>query len=171
MAELEHSYKGTEWKNHKYIKKENGRYVYPTKTTADTGKSGRKVKKKKSAYNKNVLNTATSLASVGSDVISRLINKRTKNTPLNDGSYHNRYATMANNSLTKKYLQKVKDLGIEGRNNITSEQRNALYDEAYKQVRSDYNFEAITPADRERTIEEREKKRIENSRTRDKSRR
>lgn len=26
---LEHSYKGTEWKNHKYIKKENGRYYYP----------------------------------------------------------------------------------------------------------------------------------------------
>lgn len=25
---LEHSYKGTEWKNHKYIKKENGRYYY-----------------------------------------------------------------------------------------------------------------------------------------------
>ena len=26
---LEHSYKGTEWKDHKYIKKENGRYYYP----------------------------------------------------------------------------------------------------------------------------------------------
>lgn len=27
---LMHSPKGTTWKNHKYIKKENGRYIYPT---------------------------------------------------------------------------------------------------------------------------------------------
>lgn len=30
---LEHSYKGTEWKDHKYIKKENGRYYYPDEKT------------------------------------------------------------------------------------------------------------------------------------------
>lgn len=28
---LEHSYKGTTWKKHKYIRKENGRYYYPSK--------------------------------------------------------------------------------------------------------------------------------------------
>lgn len=31
---LEHSYKGTEWKDHKYIKKENGRYYYPNESGA-----------------------------------------------------------------------------------------------------------------------------------------
>lgn len=38
---LEHSYKGTEWKDHKYIKKENGRYYYPNESgTSDTHYSG-----------------------------------------------------------------------------------------------------------------------------------
>lgn len=35
---LEHSPKGTTWKDHKYIKKENGRYVYPS-TQGAVGKT------------------------------------------------------------------------------------------------------------------------------------
>lgn len=39
MAELEHSYRGTTWKNHKYIRKENKRYIYSktTKSAKNTG--------------------------------------------------------------------------------------------------------------------------------------
>lgn len=34
---LSHSYKGTTWKDHKYIKKEDGRYYYTTKTKYTSG--------------------------------------------------------------------------------------------------------------------------------------
>lgn len=37
--ELEHSAKGSQWKDHKYVKKENGRYYY----TDDIAKNNRKV--------------------------------------------------------------------------------------------------------------------------------
>lgn len=43
-AYLEHSYKGSEWKKHLYIKKKDGKYYYP-----DNYEGGRHLKKKSSA--------------------------------------------------------------------------------------------------------------------------
>lgn len=42
VEELMHSAKGTTWKNHKYLKKVNGRYIYPKKVNRSSA-SGNKV--------------------------------------------------------------------------------------------------------------------------------
>lgn len=40
--ELRHSAKGSQWKNHKYVKKENGRYWYPDDIAKNNRKAGGK---------------------------------------------------------------------------------------------------------------------------------
>lgn len=47
---LEHSAKGTTWKNHKYISKKNGRYIYPKKSKGKGSYNSARSKKARDKY-------------------------------------------------------------------------------------------------------------------------
>lgn len=48
--DLQHSPKGTTWKDHKYIKKENGKYIYPNESSFDIDKFNKETEKNKQEY-------------------------------------------------------------------------------------------------------------------------